>query len=39
MAGQFWKQKLFSKIFFTSVLTIAREMPKAKGKNPYKMCQ
>ena len=25
--------------FFTSVVTIAREMPKTKGKNPDKMCQ
>ena len=37
MAGQFWKKRLFSKTFFTSVLTIAREMPKTKGKNPDKI--
>ena len=39
MAGQFWKKKHLSKTFFTSVLTIAREMPKTKGKNPDKMSQ
>ena len=38
MAGQFWKKRLFIKTFFTSVLPIAREMPKTKGKNPDKMC-
>ena len=32
------KKGLFGKTFFTSVLTIAREMPKTKGKNPDKMC-
>ena len=34
MAGYF-----FSETFFVSVLTIARGMPKNKGKNPGKMCQ
>ena len=34
MAGQFWKKRLFK-----SVLTIAGEMTKTKGKNPDKMCQ
>ena len=33
------KKRLFSKTFFTSVLTIATEMPKTKGKTPDKMCQ
>ena len=33
------KKRLFSKTFFSSVLTTAREMPKTKGKNPDKMCQ
>ena len=32
------EKKLFSKTFFIKVLTIAREMPKAKGKNPDSMC-
>ena len=32
------EKRLFSKTFLTSVLTIAREMLKAKGKNPDKMC-
>ena len=33
MADQFWKKRLFSKTFFTSVLTIAREKcQKPKGK-------
>ena len=35
MACQFWKKKTF----FISVLTIARETPKTKGKNPDKMYQ
>ena len=39
MPGQFWKKILFSKTFFASVLTTAKEMPKTKGKNPEKMCQ
>ena len=34
MAGQFWKKRLFK-----TVLTIAGEMTKTKGKNPDKMCQ
>ena len=38
MADQFWKKRLFNKTFFASVLTIAREMSKTKGKNPNKMC-
>ena len=38
MAGQFWKKRLFIKTFFTSLLPIAREMRKTKGKNPDKMC-
>ena len=38
-ADQFWKKRLFSKTFFTSVLTTAREMPKTKGKIPDKMYQ
>ena len=32
------EKRLFSKTFFTSVLTIARAMTKTKGKNPDKMC-
>ena len=28
MTGQFWKKKTLQKIFFTAVLTIAREMAK-----------
>ena len=32
------EKRLFSKTFFTSVLTIARKMPKTKRKNPDKMC-
>ena len=39
MASRFWEKSLFGKTFFTSVLTIAREMPKTKGKNPGKICQ
>ena len=39
MAGQFWKKKTHQKAYFSSVLTIAREMAKTKGKNPDKMCQ
>ena len=35
--SQFWKERLFSKTFFTSVLTIASDMPKTKSKNPGKM--
>ena len=31
------EKRLFSKTFFTSVLTIARKMPKTKRKNPDKM--
>ena len=39
-AGQIWKKKkTLQKTFFTTVLTIAREMAKTKGKNPDKMCQ
>ena len=34
-ACQFWKKKTF----FISVLTIARETPKTKVKNPDKMYQ
>ena len=37
MTSQFWKERLFSKTFFTSVLTIASDMPKAKSQNPDKM--
>ena len=33
------KKRLFSKTFFASVLTTAKEMPKNKGKNSDKMCQ
>ena len=33
------EKKTLQKTFFTSVLTIAREMAKTKGKNPDKMCQ
>ena len=33
------KKKTHQKAYFTSVLTIAREMAKTKGKNPDKMCQ
>ena len=33
------EKRLFSKTFFTSVLPIAREMSKTKGKTPDKMCQ
>ena len=36
---QFWKKKTLQITFFTSVLTIAREMEKIKVKNPDKMCQ
>ena len=32
------EKRLFSKTFFTSVLTIATEIPKTKGKNPDKLC-
>ena len=33
MDGQLWKKRLFSKTFFTSVLTIAKEKSqKPKGK-------
>ena len=39
MTGQFGKRKTLQKIFFTSVLTIAREMAKTKGKNTEKICQ
>ena len=39
MAGQSWKKKTLQKIFFKSVLTIAREMAKNIGKNPNKICQ
>ena len=39
MAGQFWKKRLIKKTFFISILTLAREMPKTKGKNPGKMCE
>ena len=39
MSGQVWKKKTLQKTFFTSVLTIAREIPKKiEGKNPDKMC-
>ena len=33
------EKKTLQKTFFTSVLTIAREMAKTKGKNTDKMCQ
>ena len=33
------EKKTVQKIFFISVLTIAREMAKTKGKNLDKMCQ
>ena len=33
------KKKTLQITFFTSVLTIAREMAKIKVKNPDKMCQ
>ena len=33
------EKKTLQKTFFTSVLTIAREMAKTKGKNSDKMCQ
>ena len=33
------EKKTLQKTFFTSVLTIARVMAKAKGKNTGKMCQ
>ena len=36
---QFWKKKTLQTKFFTSVLTIAREMAKIKVKNPDKNCQ
>ena len=36
MTSQFWKKKTLQKRFFTSVLTIAGEMEKTKGKNPDK---
>ena len=39
MASHFWEKRLFGKTFSTSVLTIAREMPKTKEKNPGKICQ
>ena len=39
MAVKFWKKRLFGKIFFTSGLTLAREMLKIKPKNPGNMCQ
>ena len=39
MSGQVWKKKTLQKTFFTSVLTIPREIPKKiEGKNPDKMC-
>ena len=37
-AGHFWKKE-YSVRHFTSVLTIAREIPKTKRKNHDKMCQ
>ena len=33
------KKKLFSETFFLSALTIGKEMPKIKKKNPDKMYQ
>ena len=33
-ADQFWKKKDILENIFTSVLTVAREMAKTKGKNP-----
>ena len=33
------EKKLFSETFFTSALTIGKEMPKIKKKNPDKMYQ
>ena len=36
---QVLEKRLFGKIFFTSGLTLAREMPKIKPKNPGNMCQ
>ena len=33
------EKKTFHITFFTSVLCIAREMEKTKGKNPDKMCR
>ena len=39
MTSQFWKKKTLQKIFFTAVLTIAREMAKTKDKNTDNMCQ
>ena len=39
MSGQVWKKKTLQRTFSTSVLTIAREIPKKiEGKNPDKMC-
>ena len=37
MASHFWEKRLFGKTFSTSVLTIAREMPQTKEKNPGKI--
>ena len=39
MAGHFWKKRLFGKTFFTTVLSITREMSETKSKNPGKMCR
>ena len=33
------EKKTLQKTFFTSALTIAREMAKTKGENPDKLCQ
>ena len=40
MSDQVWNKKTLQKTFFTSVLTIDREIPKKiEGKNPGEMCQ
>ena len=38
IAGKFWKKRQFITVFYTSVLSTAREMPKNKRKNHDKMC-
>ena len=39
MAGQCWKKRTLQNTFFASILTIARQMSKTKGKNTGKMCR
>ena len=38
MADQVWKKKTLQKTFFTSVLTIAREMPKKSKEKILTRC-